>query len=73
MAIIKCHECGSQISSKARACPRCGAPMKETFGQVLMPRGRGTPEKINWPLRILVAIVCGIIALILFAISGQMK
>lgn len=26
MAIIKCHECGGQVSSQAAACPNCGAP-----------------------------------------------
>ena len=25
MALIKCKECGNEISDKARACPRCGA------------------------------------------------
>jgi uncharacterized membrane protein YvbJ len=27
MAIIKCSECGNQVSSKATACPHCGAPV----------------------------------------------
>lgn len=26
MALIKCKECGSEISSAAKACPKCGAP-----------------------------------------------
>lgn len=26
MALIKCEECGNQISDKAQACPKCGAP-----------------------------------------------
>lgn len=25
MALIKCKECGGEVSSKARACPKCGA------------------------------------------------
>lgn len=25
MALTKCKECGKQISSKAKACPNCGA------------------------------------------------
>ena len=24
MALIKCHECGTEISSKATKCPKCG-------------------------------------------------
>ncbi len=27
MALIECQECGKQISSKAEACPHCGAPV----------------------------------------------
>lgn len=26
MALIKCKECGNEISSKASSCPKCGAP-----------------------------------------------
>jgi hypothetical protein len=27
MAFKKCKECGGQVSSKAKACPSCGAPV----------------------------------------------
>ena len=27
MALIKCSECGSEVSDKAQACPKCGAPI----------------------------------------------
>ena len=26
MALIKCYECGKEISDKAPSCPHCGAP-----------------------------------------------
>src|SRR5438128_1059418 len=29
MALVKCKECGEQISKKAAACPKCGAPAKK--------------------------------------------
>lgn len=29
MALIKCPECSSEISDKAKACPKCGCPIKE--------------------------------------------
>ena len=29
MALIKCSECGKEISSKASSCPHCGNPMKQ--------------------------------------------
>ena len=27
MALIKCSECGRQVSDKAESCPQCGAPI----------------------------------------------
>ena len=27
MALIKCHECGKEISDSASSCPGCGAPV----------------------------------------------
>ncbi|TNJ35901.1 zinc-ribbon domain and TM2 domain-containing protein [Prosthecochloris vibrioformis] len=29
MAIIKCSECGKDVSDKAKSCPNCGAPINE--------------------------------------------
>lgn len=34
MAMMKCPECGREVSSKATACPNCGCPISE-----LSPRG----------------------------------
>jgi len=31
MALRKCRECGNKISTKAKACPHCGAPQKYQF------------------------------------------
>ena len=31
MALIKCHECGNEISSSAKFCPQCGANNKQHF------------------------------------------
>ena len=27
--LIKCNECGKEVSDKANTCPNCGAPIKE--------------------------------------------
>ena len=36
MALIKCYECGKDISDKAPICPNCGAPQKiESKGEIL--------------------------------------
>lgn len=28
MALIKCSECGKEISNKASVCPHCGMPLR---------------------------------------------
>lgn len=30
MALIKCPECGKEVSDKAKTCPNCGCPLEET-------------------------------------------
>lgn len=32
MALIKCGECGNEVSDKAAACPKCGAPIAAPTG-----------------------------------------
>lgn len=32
MALTKCKECGNKVSTKAKACPDCGAPIKKKVG-----------------------------------------
>lgn len=29
MALIKCHECGTEVSTEAKTCPKCGAKVKK--------------------------------------------
>jgi hypothetical protein len=52
MALAKCHECGQDVSTEAKACPACGAPVKKSSGA-------------RFPLFLLVATlgVLGLIAL----------
>lgn len=32
MALIKCHECGTEVSTEAKTCPKCGATVKKPMG-----------------------------------------
>lgn len=34
MALIKCHECSSQVSGDAKACPKCGAEVKQPMSRL---------------------------------------
>lgn len=40
MALIKCPECGREISDKAAACPNCGAPVnsKKVIVHIFRPK-----------------------------------
>lgn len=35
MALIKCQECGKEISSKAQACPNCGCPVEASSEKMM--------------------------------------
>ena len=37
MALIKCTECGKQISSRAEKCPNCGCPIKKELPKLICP------------------------------------
>src|SRR5437867_10845405 len=37
MALIRCYECGKEISSLATACPSCGAPTRSTIVPPSLP------------------------------------
>src|SRR6266516_8081167 len=43
MALIKCSECGKDVSDKATACPNCGAPPSS---------GRAGQRRDNAPVRV---------------------
>ena len=36
MALIKCYECGAEISTGAKACPHCGAKRKSQAGKLFL-------------------------------------
>ena len=39
MALIKCPECGTEVSDKAAACPRCGNPIAAPADAYLVEMG----------------------------------
>ncbi len=54
MSMIKCTECGNEISDKAASCPHCGCPMDEIKKEVAV----GNKKKVIIP-------ICAIAVLIL--------
>lgn len=48
MALIKCHECGNDISDKASACPKCGNPIASKDGNYVTTQK--TSKKFKWQM-----------------------
>lgn len=45
MALIKCPECGKQVSDKAETCPNCGIDVQKVFMQY--PQYRYQPDPVT--------------------------
>lgn len=76
MALVKCNECGQQVSSRALKCPHCGAPASGTpsvavgivtalmgallFAGLLASRAGGATDV---PMILVVAIGVGVLAI----------
>jgi len=50
MALIRCYECGKEISSLATACPSCGAPPQSAIPPPLPTEARRTSraKQLSW-------------------------
>ncbi|HEY3321313.1 MAG TPA: zinc-ribbon domain-containing protein [Planctomycetota bacterium] len=64
MALIKCPECGHDVSTNAAACPQCGSPISETPKRVsttedsLLTRNRGCGDLVIYgPIIFIILIV----------------
>lgn len=44
MALIKCHECGNEVSTEAKACPKCGATVRIPS----QPKAPAKFSKVGW-------------------------
>ena len=54
MGLIKCDECGNEVSDKAESCPRCGAPVTSIVSREPI-RVRTEADEINDPGDLLIA------------------
>jgi len=65
MALIKCKECGKDVSDKAAACPHCGAPVElpAAPAQPVPDAAQGTTKKkMNiWKIIVLVFVALMVI------------
>jgi len=67
MALIKCSECGADISDKASACPKCGCPLNITK-QIISDTKKKQSKKI-----ITTIIICFAIIIVLAVSIGLIK
>jgi uncharacterized membrane protein YvbJ len=68
MALTRCEECGREVSSKAAACPHCGAPISgmSIASPEFHGRGEGVFMKsMNCGCVVLIAIVVMIVIAII--------
>jgi len=59
MALIRCTECGNEVSDQARSCPKCGAPVHVT-GVSVAAAPRPVPATTG---RVLVALLISFITI----------
>ena len=57
MALIKCSECGKEVSDKASNCPNCGAPIKEDEIQKEVKAGIRVTKKLAIILIAILSII----------------
>lgn len=50
MALIKCPECGREVSDKAAKCPNCGMPLSEVHVETQRSSNNGAGKKIEQSL-----------------------
>jgi predicted amidophosphoribosyltransferase len=58
MSLIKCPECGKEVSDTAISCPNCGKPMQTENSCEENVRRTKKPTLLG-----IVAIICGVIAI----------
>lgn len=67
MALIKCPECGQNVSSNATRCPNCGCPIESIKSAILSVQ----KSKVKKGLRYLLLFILGILCFTFVCISVQ--
>lgn len=65
MALIKCPDCGNEVSENAPACPHCGNPRSSTIRSSSRPVLIEQTSKV-WKLIMLVSVILAIIGIVIF-------
>lgn len=70
MALVKCPECGKEVSDKAGKCPNCGFPIEPVENEVKQPDLRTDEDKIEKKKvsKKIVAISCIVLAIAIISV-----
>jgi uncharacterized protein YgiM (DUF1202 family) len=69
MALIRCYDCGKEISSLATACPSCGAPPRPTTVPPPLPAQSSRAKQLSWGT---IALLTGVVlALVIRGVTHQ--
>lgn len=73
MALIKCHECGKEVSSLATACPNCGCPIKNENNKLKEQAKDNIKEKGAKKPWVIIAAIVAILAvgIIIFLLAAR--
>ena len=52
MALVKCSECGKEISDKALTCPHCGNPIQAIRNAQIVERNKAYSKQFNLQIRL---------------------
>ena len=63
MALIKCAECGADISSEASACPHCGYPIAKTRSEIVTTEPKRSKSSVPW-----LSVLFPVVSLVLFGL-----
>lgn len=70
MALIKCADCGKEVSDRAKTCPNCGCPIECSISEIPIETIEEAPVNKKPSNRKKIFIICGIaVAIILIAIA----
>lgn len=66
MSLVTCTECGSTVSDKAAACPKCGAPQRASAGTLTHPTKHSSPMPLWLGMTILGVLMAGVLGGLVF-------